>query len=69
MQLRVRNVADVRLCALDREEGIVLPSDDQPLGLLTPNERVPLLIVREVRLVVVQQVQLDGIIAGAVQES
>ena len=29
---------------------------------------VPLLIVREVRLVVVQQVQLDGIIDGAIQE-
>src|SRR6516164_9854844 len=68
VQLRLRNVAEIRLCAVDREEGIALSPDNQHLRLLIPKEGMPRLILREVRLVVVQQVQLDRVIAGAVQE-
>src|SRR5580692_5116238 len=58
VQLRLRNVAQIRLSAFDREEGIILAPHDQCLRLLVTEERVPFVVMRQICLIVVQQVQL-----------
>jgi predicted RNA-binding Zn ribbon-like protein len=58
VQLSLGNVVEIRLRTFDREERFVLPPNDQGLRLIIPEERVPLVIVRQVGLVVVQQIFL-----------
>src|SRR5580700_4735016 len=68
VQLRLWNVAQIRLSAFDGEEGIVFAPYDQRLQLLVAEERVPLVVMRQICLVVVQQVQLDGVVARPIQK-
>jgi hypothetical protein len=62
------NVAKVCLRALDSEEGIVFAPDDEGFWLFLAEELMPLVIVREVGLVVMEQVELDCVIARPIEE-
>ena len=68
VKLRFWNISQVGLRTLDREEGIVLSPHDQRLRLLVPKEFMPAVVEREIRLIVVKQVELDRVVAGAIEE-
>ena len=68
VKLRFWDISQVRLRTLDGEEWIVLSPNDQHLRLLIPKELMPAVVEREIRLVVMKQVKLDGVIAGAIKE-
>ena len=68
VQLRFWDISQVGLRTLDGEERIVLSPHDQCLRLLVSKEFMPAVIEREIRLIVVKQVELDGVVAGAIKE-
>jgi hypothetical protein len=68
VKLCIRDIPQVGLRALDSKEGIVLPPHDQRLRLFVPKEFMPAVVVSEIRLIVVKQVELDGVIAWAIEE-
>ena len=68
MKLRFGDIAQVGPGTLDREEGIVLTPHDQGFWLFVAEERLSLVIVREIGLVVVEEIELDGIVAGTVEK-
>jgi hypothetical protein len=68
VKLRLWDIAQVCLRTLDGEEGIVLSPHDQSLRLLVPKEFMPAVIERKIRLIVVKQVELDDVIAWAIEK-
>ncbi len=68
VKLRFRDISQIGLRTRDRKEGIVLSPHNQHLRLLVPKEFMPAVVECEVRLVVVKQVKLDGVIAGPIKE-
>src|SRR5260370_13390621 len=68
VELRFWNISEVGLRTLDGEEGVVLSPHDQRLRLLVSKEFMPAVVEREVRLIVVKQVKLDGVIAWSIEK-
>lgn len=68
VQFGFGDVAQIRLSTLDGEEGIVLTPHDQSPGLLPAEEGLPGFVVRKVCLVIVKQIELDGVVAGTIEE-
>lgn len=68
VELRFWDIPQVGLRALNGKEGIVLSPHDQGLWLLVPKELVPAVIEREIRSIIVKEIQLDGVVSRAVQE-
>jgi hypothetical protein len=64
----VSHISQVGLRTLDGEEGIVLSPYDQRLRLFIAKEFMPVVIEGQIRLVVMKKVQLDGVIAGTIEE-
>ena len=68
VKFRLWNIPQVGLRALDGEEGIVFSPHDQRLRLLAAKEFMPAVVECEIRLIVVKQVQLNGVVARAIKE-
>ena len=68
MKLGVRQIDQKRFCTFHSEEWIVLSPDDQCSRLLLTEVLVPFGIERYVRRIVVEQVELDSVIGGAVEK-
>ena len=68
MKFCVREVAQKCLCTFDGEEAVILAPHDQRPRLFHTEVAVPIVIDRHVGRVVVEEVELDGIIAGSVEE-
>ena len=64
----VGDVSQVGLRTLDGEEGFVLAPHNQRLRLFIAKEFMPAIVESKIRLVVVKQVELDGVIAGTIEE-
>src|SRR5262245_31046314 len=60
MQLRVRQIAQVRLAALGSEEDVFLPPEDHCVRLAAPEKLLPLRVECNIRAVVVEQVELHS---------
>src|SRR4029450_3417378 len=58
MQLRLGQVAQVCLATLGREEDVPLPPEDQRVRLLHSQELLPRGVQRDIRTVVVEQIEL-----------
>ena len=69
VQFRFGQVAQERLRSRHDEEGIVLPPHDERARLVLAEVFVPRVVERHVRGVVVKEVELNGVIAGSVQQS
>ena len=68
VELRFWNISEVGLRTLDGEEGVVLSPHDQRLRLLVSKKFMPAVIQRKIRLIVVKQAELDGVVAWAIKE-
>src|SRR5688572_32774143 len=69
VQLRARQILEVRTCAVRREDHVVLAPHDQRRRLTLAEELLELRVQLEIRAVVVEQVELDLDIAGSVEQS
>ena len=65
----VRQIIPKRLGARGDEERVVLAPQDQRFGLMAPERRVPTVVQGDVGLVVLQQIELVGVGAGAIEQS
>src|SRR3984885_15682912 len=68
MHLSVRQHFEERLSALLREEDVSLAPEDNSLWLLLLQERLPLRIQRDVRAVVVEEIELPLLGVRTLQE-
>src|SRR6266508_2792788 len=68
VQLGLREVPQVGAAALGGEEDVVLSPEDERLRPALAQERLPLRIERDVRAIVVEEVELDLAGAGAFEE-
>ena len=59
MHLRLGQILEIRLTALAREEEVVLSPENDCLGLLLPEERLPLWVELYICPVVIEEVELD----------
>jgi hypothetical protein len=64
----VGDVPQICLRTFDGEEGIVFAPHNEGLRLLAAEELMPVVVACKVRLIVVQQVELDGVVARTVEE-
>ena len=69
VQFCLGQVAQKRLCSRHDEERIVLPPHDERARLVLAEVFVPRVVERHVRGVIVEEFELNGVIAGSVQQS
>src|SRR3546814_7711812 len=68
MELHVLQVAPVALCEVTREQRVVVAPNRQGRRLVLAEQRLPLRIERDVVAAVVEQRELDRLVAGAVEQ-
>src|SRR6266436_624280 len=59
MNLRMGKILEIGLAAIARQEDVVLPPENDCLGLLLSEERLPLRVELYVRPIVIEEIELD----------
>src|SRR5499433_1939651 len=67
VHLRMGKILEVRLAALAREEDVVLSPENDRLGLLLSEERLPLRVKLYVRPIIIEKIELDPSRVGPIE--
>src|SRR4051794_5288373 len=68
VQFSLRDIPLVGFRSFHREEWIVRSPDNEHARLFSAEVLVPIVVKRNVRLIVVKKVELNGVVAGAVEK-
>jgi hypothetical protein len=63
----IRKIAFIRICAICREDDVILPPDDQHRRPMLPEIRLNGRIKRKIGSIVEKEIELDVIVARAIQ--
>src|SRR5215831_14681881 len=67
VHLRMGKILQIRLAALAREEDVVLSPENDRLGLLLSEERLPLRVKLYVRPIIIEKIELDPSRVGPIE--
>jgi len=68
MHFGVRKITQVRMCTVFGEDLVVLAPDDQHRRLAFAEKGLKLRIERDIRAVIVEEIELDILVAGTVEQ-